>query len=187
MKRLTLLVVCFLLIVASASAQTGVKLGVGANFGLNFPLIQDDQASGTEFGFKGRWGLGTFIVLEPNLTFAKWGKPDAIDGVELGIDGSKLNGIGLDVVLGNAPGAIGFKPYFVAGVGSYKVKNDETGYDDSNLGFNFGLGFGVGLSPKFDLDLRGKAVIAPQDSGSKKALAIVGGVNFNFGSGIGAL
>ena len=186
MKRLLMfLVVGLLVMVSGAAAQTGVKLGVGASFGMNIPLIQDDQAGGTEFGFKGRWGLGSFLVVEPNLTFAKWGKPDPIDGVDLGIDGSKLNGIGLDVVLGNSPGAIGFKPYFVAGFGSYKVKNDDTGYDQSKMGWNAGLGFGVGLTPKFDLDLRGKFIVAPQEAGSKKAVAVVGGVNFNFGSGIG--
>jgi len=187
-RRVLIIVAVGLLMTAvTASAQPGVKLGVGGFAGLSIPVIQDDQESGSEFGFKARWGLGKILVVEPNVTFTKWGKPGTVEGVDLGIDGSKLTGIGLDLVLGNSPGALGLKPYFMAGFGSYKVKNDDTGYDESNLGWNAGLGIGFGVSPKFDLDIRGKVVVAPQDQGSKKAFGIVAGLNFNFGSGIGAI
>jgi hypothetical protein len=77
---------------------------------------------------------------------------------------------------------MGVMPYFVAGIGSYKVKNDDTGYDQSKIGFSGGLGLGVGLSPRFGLDVRGKFIVAPQEEGgSKKAVGITAGVNFHFG------
>ncbi|MEW5795098.1 MAG: outer membrane beta-barrel protein [Candidatus Zixiibacteriota bacterium] len=168
--------------VPSAMAQDGPKLGVGAFAGLSFPLVQDDQGQGIEYGFKGRLGLGSIIVVEPYVSFVKWGEPDPIEGVDLGIDGSKVTAFGIDASLGNSPGITGISPYFVIGFGSYKVKNDDTGYDQSKLGFSGGLGLGIGLSPSLALDFRGKLIVAPQEEGgSKKAVDVVGGLNFSFG------
>jgi len=164
-------------------AQEGPKLGVGAWAGMSIPVIQDDQESGMVFGFMGRFKVLPFLVLEPGMSFTKWGAPDAIEGITWDINGSKLTSIGINATLGGAPGVPGVKPFFVAGVASYKVKNDDTKYDESNLGWNAGLGIGYGISPAFDLDIRGLVVVAPQDNGSKKALSITGGLNFNFGAG----
>jgi hypothetical protein len=166
----------------SATAQPGTKLGAGAFAGLSFPLLQDDQSQGMEYGFKGRYGLGSLIVLEPYVSFVKWGEPDPVDGTPLDIEGSKVTSFGLEASLGNLPGTTGIAPYFVAGVGSYKVKNDDTGYESSKFGWSAGLGLGIGLSPKFSLDVRGKAIVAPQkEGGSKKAIGATAGINFSFG------
>jgi len=171
-----------LLAVPSALAQVGPKFGVGAWAGMSIPVIQDDQESGMVFGFMGRFKVLPFLVVEPGLSFTKWGAPDAIEGVDFGIDGSKLTSIGVSATLGGAPGVPGVKPFFVAGVASYKVKNDDTDYDNSKLGWNAGLGLGFGLTPSFDLDFRGLLIVAPQEGGSKKALSITGGLNFNIGA-----
>jgi len=172
-----------LLLAPSVMAQGGPRLGAGAYFGLSFPILQDDQKSGTDFGLKGRYGLGSIIVLEPYVSFVKWGEPDPVDGVELGITGSKVTSFGLEASLGNFPGQMGVAPYFVAGVGSYKVKNDDTRYESSKLGFSAGLGVGIGLSPMFSLDFRGKAIVVPlEEGGSKKAVGATGGINFTFGA-----
>lgn len=179
------LVVLGLLILTGAPsviAQDGSKLGVGAFVGLSFPILQDDQSQGIEYGLKARYGLGSLIVVEPYVSFVKWGQPDPASGVDLGIDGSKVTSFGLEASLGNFPGHTGIAPYFVAGIGSYKVKNDDTGYDQSKLGFSGGLGLGIGLSRQFGLDLRGKFIVAPQkEGGSKKAVGATGGINFSFG------
>ncbi len=49
---------CLLILAAvpTAFAQGGLKLGAGAFAGLSYPILQDDQANGTEFGFRGRLG-----------------------------------------------------------------------------------------------------------------------------------
>lgn len=178
-------VACLLMLVAATSAVAqsgGPRLGVGAFAGLSIPVLQDDQAQGTEFGFKGRVGFGSLLVVEPYVSFAQWGEPDPVEDVELGIDGSKLTSFGLDAVLGNMPGKLGVAPYFVAGVGSYKVKNDDTEYESSKIGWSAGLGLGYGFSPQLSLDLRGRVIVAPQEEGgSKKAIGATAGINFSFG------
>lgn len=183
MKQFIVVSALVLLIAAPpALAQEGPKLGVGAWAGMSIPVIQDDQESGMVFGFMGRFKVLPFLVVEPGMSFTKWGAPDAIEGIDFGIDGSKLTSIGVNATLGGAPGVPGVKPFFVAGVASYKVKNDDTGYDNSKLGWNAGMGLGFGLSPSFDLDFRGLLIVAPQENGSKKAISITGGLNFNFGA-----
>lgn len=175
--RAAVVLVTLLLIGAALSAQTP-KIGVGAFGGLSIPVAQDDQASGTEFGFRARVKLA-FVTFEPNFTLSKWGQADPVDGITLP-DGSKVTAFGVDALLGGAPGVVGFKPYFVIGGASYKVKNDDTKFEETNLGFSGGLGVMFGLSPKFDVDARGKAVIIPmEDGGSKKAFSITAGITLN--------
>jgi len=180
MKRVLVIVGFVLLLAVSASAQAP-KLGVGAFGGLSMPVLQDDQSQGTMFGARGRFALTPGIVLEPFFASAAWGDPDAVDGVEL-VSGSKVTAFGLNAALGISPGKPGLKPFFLAGVGSFKVKNDDTGYDESAFGFQGGLGFAFGLAPQFDLDIRGVGMIAPQESGSKKSLNILAGLTFYFGA-----
>lgn len=151
------------------------RLGIGAFGGLNMPIAQDDQSSGMTYGIAGRFRVLPFLTAEPNLTFTKWGRPDPISGVEMP-DGSDFNSIGLDVLLGGAPGIASIQPYFVVGVASYKVENEETLYDESGLGYSGGLGVGVGLMRSLELDVRGKLHVAPQEEGSKKALTLTAGL-----------
>lgn len=185
MRRLMATVGVLLLILPSISlAQTAPKLGAGVFAGMSIPVVQDDQESGSEFGLKVRYGLGQLFVLEPYVSFVKWGAPDEIDGIAWGIDGSKVTAFGLELSLGNKLGRAGASPFLFVGAGSYKVKNDDTGYDQSKLGMSGGLGLGIGVSPKFAIDFRGKVMVAPQEEGgSKKALGVTAGLNFNFGGG----
>jgi len=179
--RVTVVLLTLLLIGAALSAQTP-KIGIGGFAGLSIPLAQDDQASGKEFGFRARVKL-SFLTVEPNFTIAKWGQadPPSGSGISEMPDGSKVTSFGVDALLGGAPGVPGFKPFFVIGGASYKIKNDENPQiDESALGFSAGLGFLFGLSPKFDLDVRGKGVVIPTDGGgSKKAVSVTAGVAVN--------
>lgn len=179
--RRALILAGILMLMASVSFAQMPKFGVGGFGGINIPVVQDDQKSGTVFGLKGRYALMQMIIVEPHVSFGKWGDPDPIDGIDLGISGSKINSYGIDVTLGGMPGKKGLKPYGLIGVASYSVKNDDTDYDESKLGLAAGFGFAVGVSPLIDIDLRGKAIIAPQEEGSKKAIWILGGLNYYFG------
>ncbi|PWB68531.1 hypothetical protein C3F09_11475 [candidate division GN15 bacterium] len=178
MWRRTVVLLTLLLAAAALSAQTP-KIGLGGFGGLSIPVVQDDQASGTEFGIRARVKL-PIVTVEPNVSFAKWGKADPPEGITDMPDGSKVTSFGIDALLGGAPGVPGFKPFFVIGGASYKVKNDDTGYDESKLGFSAGLGVMLGLAAKLDLDVRGKAVVIPTDGGgSKKAVSVTAGVAVN--------
>ena len=172
------IVAVLLLAALSVSAQTP-KLGVGAFGGLSIPLAQDDQASGTVFGFRARFSLAGSLALEGQLGMTKWGQADPIDGITLP-DGSKLTSFGVNGILGGGPGP-GMKPFFLAGFGSYKIKNDDTGFDESRMGYSGGIGLGFGLGPKLGLDVRGEAVIIPMDGGgSKKAVTGTAGLMMFF-------
>ena len=158
------------------------KLALGGRAGLTSPIVQDDQSNGAVFGFHIRYQVLPILVLEPNITFSKYGDPDPIEGVDLGISGSKVSAFGIDATLGNAVARRGFKPYAVVGLGFYSQSNDDTDvYEDAGtkMGISGGFGFGIGISPKFDLDLRGQLhVVRAEEGGSKKAASITGGFTF---------
>lgn len=174
------------LMVAAANAGPA-KLGIGGRGGITIPIVQDDQANGTTFGFHLRYQLIPMLVVEPNITFSKYGDPDPVEGVDLGISGSKISQFGVDATLGNPVAKRGLKPYAVVGLGFYSQSNDDTeAFEDmgSRLGGSVGFGFGIGISPKFDLDLRGQLhIVGSEEGGSKKAAAITGGFTFYPGGG----
>ena len=191
MRKAALPVLLALLLApALLSAQTVPKFGVGASVGLNMPLVQDDQGSGYIMQFRGRWSLGNFLVVEPNIAFGKYGEPGDIDvedhgSFSPGIDGSNIVSYGVQGVLGGTPGAVGFKPFFVGGIGFYKMSRDDTeGLENqgSNFGWNAGLGFGLGVSPKLDVDARGQFHLMTYEGGSKKSASVMVGINYAFGS-----
>jgi len=181
-KKFVILSVLVLFLAPMAYAQ-GIRIGVGPFGGANVPIVQEDQKTGSAYGLKARVKLMSFIVAEPHVTLAKWNTPDPIRGIDLGIEGSKINSYGIDATLGGLPGTTGLKPFGLIGAAIYSVKNDDTDYDESKMGFSVGLGLAYGLTPKFDLDIRGKAVVAPQEEGSKKAVFILGGLTYYFNVG----
>ncbi len=171
-----------LIVISGARAQE-IKIGAGAFGGVNIPIVQQDQDMGTAFGIRGRIAFKPIIVIEPNITFGKWGEPGDVDGYELGIDGSKITSFGVDVAVGGTPGVPGLKPIIFAGIGIYSIKNDDTDFDESKLGFDGGLGLMIGAMPYLDIDIRGTLMIATQEEGSKKAAIITGGLTYYFGAG----
>jgi hypothetical protein len=185
MKRTGALFLGLVLCASIVTAQPS-KFGIGAFGGVNIPVVQDDQASGPVFGFKVRYQLIPLLVLEPNISFTSYGAPDN-DEFDFDIDGSSVTAFGIDVTLGNPVGKMGFKPYFVAGLGFYNQKNDEIddvfGAPGSKAGISGGFGIGLGFTPKIDADIRGKAHIAGSEGDiSKKSVSITGGLNYYFGA-----
>jgi len=182
MKKVILVILLLAFLSPMAGAE-GVKLGAGVFGGLNIPIVQQDQGSGTAFGVRGKLHFSSFFGAEPNIVFGKWGDPGEVDGFELGISGSSVTSFGVDLVLGGMPGTVGFKPFVFAGLGMYSIKNDDTDYDESKFGFDGGLGVAIGLSPIIDIETRGTLFLAGMEGGlSKKAVMITAGINYYFGS-----
>ncbi len=180
-RKTIVVVFAVLLLVSTVSAEVPT-ISVGGFGGLSIPVIQEDQANGTEFGVRARMPLMSVFVVEASFSLAQWGDPGTVQGINLGISGSKLTSYGLGVTIGHTPGKSGFKPFALISGGMYKVTNDDTGYDESKLGFSTGLGVAYGISPSLDIDVRGLAVFAPQEDGSKKAVSLTFGLNYTFGS-----
>lgn len=179
MKKLLLLAICLLLLSQAGHAQ-GVKLGVGAFGGVEVPVIQDDQSSGSHFGFKGRLKLAA-ITFEPFVSFASYGGAD-IDEVIDDPDGNSITGFGLDAVLFSGFGAPRPAVFLFAGIGSYSADNDQMDYDQSDIGYSFGLGLEVGVAKGISLEGRGRFLAINTDGGATKKSGIVtAGLNYHFG------
>ena len=185
MKKI-LLALCALLLLAQAPMAVGPSLGAGAFGGMHFPLVQDDQGSGSTFGIRGIVQIIPSLSAEPNVTFSKYGEPDfGIVGVTNDLEGSKVTSFGVDALFGKASSVPGIRPFVLAGFGFYKIKRDQTAVfdDDSSIfGYAFGLGIATSVAPKISLDVRGKAHIIPFESGSsKKSVSVMAGLNYYFG------
>jgi len=173
------LLILSLLATAIATPVFATNFGVGAYGGVNIPIVQEDQGSGTVFGLKGKLSLIPGIGLEPNLNFAKFG--DATLDFGGTREGSKVTSYGVDAVLGAGMGAVGFKMYGILGAGFYSTKRDND-EDVTKIGWATGLGFEIGVSPTIGIDIRGKLnVISSEGGGTKKSAAVTGGLNYYFG------
>ena len=178
MKKFLILTIGLLLMLQSASAA-GLAVGVGAFGGVGIPVVQEDQSQGTVFGIRGSVKMLLNITLEPHVTFLKYGDPD-IDVIIDDPTGAKVNAFGVDARLGSLAGQ-GLSPFFFAGIGIYKTKNDDFQIDNSEVGISGGLGVEIGVSPSLGLEVRGRLdVIGTEGGGSKKAALITAGVNYHF-------
>ena len=177
MKKTFFVVLMAILLVAPALHAE--PTGVGVYGGGLVPIVQNDQGSGYTLGIKARVKLSSLFVLEPNLNFGGFGEAEE-DGVGAR-DGSTVNHYGIDIVLGNKLGAVGFKPYFFIGGAIYNTKRDGDPTTNKS-GWSLGLGFAAGISPKLDVDVRGRANIAASEgSASKKSVGVTGGLTYYFG------
>ena len=109
MKK-TLILFCLLFLASTVIAQTSSSsFGVGVNVGLLYPIIQDDQGTGTIFGIKAIYSLGGVLTVEPNISFVKYGDPTSnisgVTGLYDGFEGSKVTSYGVDGILGGGGGA----------------------------------------------------------------------------------
>jgi hypothetical protein len=183
MRILLLTVGVLLLFLSVAPAQTPA-IGVGFSGGMDIPIIQEDQSSGSIFELRARVRSLPWLMVEPKLSFIRHGAPE-FDSFNFDIDGSSVTAYGADVVLGGGMGLTGLRPFFVGGIGFYSVSNDDTEVafeSGTDFGWSAGLGFDFGFSPTLSLDLRGKLhVISSEGDASKKSAAITGGLNYYFG------
>lgn len=182
MKKL--LMACLLAaLVASAAGAQSIKIGIGFSAGLDVPIGQDDQKSGSIFGFKARLKVLPAIAVEPNLFFTKYGQPSPEGIPDYDLPGSKITAYGVDLTLGSKIGGPGVKPYGLLGVGSYTVKRDEADQKFTKLGWSAGLGVEVGVTSLIGLDVRGKLVVIPYEGGdSKKSAVVTGGITYYLGN-----
>jgi hypothetical protein len=153
------------LLAASAAHATGV--GVGVYGGLSYPVVQDDVKSGSVIGFRAPVSLVPMITVEPFYASSKLGDAtETLGGISYTRDGFDQTAYGVTAILGS-PGGMGFHFYPFAGLGHYKLT--RSGSDDiSEAGYNFGLGIGIGATPKLSLQIRGELELVKTGDTSRK-------------------
>jgi len=158
-----------------------VSFGIGAYGGTEIPVVQDDQAQGTTFGFHARVKIIPVIVLEPNINFTNFGDPTFAEFTS-DLQGSKVTSYGVDATFGAPFADAGLNLYGIFGAGFYNIKRDQTFQDETKLGWSGGLGLALAFTTQIALDARSKLNVIPSDNGgSKKSLSLIGGLNFYFG------
>jgi opacity protein-like surface antigen len=164
MRRLFAAAALTLLLAAGAAHATGV--GIGVYGGLSYPIIQDDVKSGTLLGLRAPVSLVPLLTVEPFYSSSSLGDAEEVlGGITYTREGFDQTAYGLNVVLGN-PAGMGVRFYPFAGIGKYKL--ERTGTDIDETGYTFGLGIGVGATPKLSVQIRGEFEMVKTGDTSRK-------------------
>jgi len=176
MKRtfaLAVLALAFALTAGTAQAQH-IGVGVQPFGGLSYPIVQDDTGSGPVYGLRVPVKVIPMITLEPYFLTSSLGDgEEEIGGIKYTRQGFDHKGFGLNAMLGSV-GGTGIRFYPFAGIGSHKLTRDD--YDDiKETAYNFGLGLGIGATPKISVEVRGELnMVVTGDTSRKFANATVG-------------
>lgn len=164
MRRLFAAAALALLLAAGSAHATGI--GVGVYGGLSYPIIQDDVKSGTLYGLRAPVSLVPMITVEPFYASSSLGDAEeTLGGIVYTREGFDQTAYGLSVMLGN-PAGMGVRFYPFAGIGKYKL--ERTGTDIDEVGYNIGLGIGIGATPKLSLQIRGELEMVKTGDTSRK-------------------
>jgi opacity protein-like surface antigen len=176
-KRTIPTVLLALVLTAGAAHALGVGIGAGAFGGVSIPLLQDDSKQGTLYGLRVPVTLLPLLKVEPYWATASLGDVDETFGtLPYTRDGGKITAYGVNVLLATG-GPVRFYPF--VGMGSHKLTREGT-EDLSKTGYNFGLGLGFSLVPKFDVDLRGELNMITLGETSRKFANVTAGVSYHF-------
>lgn len=174
MKRtIALAVLALALTAGTAQAQSPVGIGIQPYGGLSFPIIQDDTGSGALYGLRVPVKVIPMLTLEPYYLTSDLGEgEEEIGGITYERQGFDHTGFGLNAILGSV-GGMGFRFYPFAGIGSHKLERDTD--EIKETAYNFGLGLGIGATPKISVEIRGELnMVVTGDTSRKFANATVG-------------
>jgi hypothetical protein len=165
MKKSLIAAALVLALGAGTAQATGV--GVGVYGGLSYPVVQDDVGSGTLVGLRAPVSVLPILTLEPFYMSSSLGDKDqTIGGLSYTRTGFDGKGYGVNAMLGGVTG-MGFHFYPIAGIGKFKL--ERTGSDDiDEVGYNVGLGIGIGATPKMSLQIRGELNLVKTGDTSRK-------------------
>ena len=178
-RRLIAFMTVVLVVGLISTANAG--WGVGGFGGVSVPIVQDDAENGTVFGGRLKLSVGGLLGVEPTVMFFTNGDW-TMDGVEgITFKGAEYNSVGVNLLLGGAGPVKAFRMFGVAGVNYYSQDMDFEHGDDSNVGWNAGLGLEFGAG---NIGIEGRGtfnLMKLEAGGSRKWAQITGGVNIYFG------
>lgn len=180
MKRHILIGVLTLVLIPGTVGA--VTIGAGAFGGTSIPVVQDDTGSGALFGLRVPLNFVPLIAVEPFYAQSSGGSVDqTVAGVSQSRDGIDVTSFGANVLF---TFGTGMKLFPFAGISSNHL--ERAGMDDTQTGYDFGLGLGLklpALGPVSGLsaDIRGalNMVVDPATSdASRKWTDITIGVSY---------
>ena len=179
MKKLLLFILTLTLTVPVWAQK---DISVGAFGGLNYPIVQDDAGSGSDFGIKAKFSPIPMIAASAffesrsigDVTFNDFGSDETIGG-------GKVTSFGIEALLGNTGGGPGPHFYWAVGISSYKWTRDNW-EDVSKVGYHIGPGIEMILPSNIGLEVRAKFELGPTDGeGARKNGIILVGANYHIG------
>ena len=163
------------LFVALATHEGTAATSVGAQVfgGASIPIVQDDNATGAIFGIRVPVSVHSIVTVEPYFASSALGsKEQQIGSFNYSREGFDVTAFGANLVLGWGNEVFRFFPY--AGIGSHQLSRSGS-EDISDVGYNFGLGFGFVPITKLSVDVRGEFnMIATGDTSRKFANIMLG-------------
>jgi hypothetical protein len=177
MKRTIVLAVLALAFTAGTAQAQSIGIGIQPYGGLSFPIIQDDTGSGPLYGVRVPVKLIPMFTLEPYYLTSDLGEGSVdIGGIEYKRQGFNHTGFGLNAMLGSV-GGTGIRFYPFAGIGSHKLERDN--YPEiKETAYNFGMGLGIGATPKISVEIRGELNMVVTDDTSRKFANATVGLNY---------
>ncbi len=157
-----------------------VKIGAGAFWGKNWPVVQEDASLDKLYGFKLILIPLSFVALEPNFTYSGMGQATLdIGGTVMTRDGGQIKSYGVDLLLGNFSSRL-FHIYLLGGLNTSTLQKEGLP-DSKRTSFSAGLGLEITPIAKLGLEVQAKALLIPlEGGGAKDNLGITGGINIYF-------
>lgn len=183
MKRISLVALCLLFASGVVSDAVGGKIAVGGSLGANIPVAQDDASASSLFGFGVRMKLTRTLGIEPFFTKLNQGDTSVdVWDQEMSREGARIACFGLNVLFGSMSADVGTHFHVAGGIGSYTMSQRGIP-DETRFGYNLGPGIEFGLG-RISIEISSAFhVITLEGGGSRKNIAISGGVNYYFGIG----
>jgi hypothetical protein len=179
--RKTAIAALGLLAFSAGATGTANATAVGAELfgGVSIPVVQDDNNTGPQYGLRVPITLPAIFTIEPYYARSQGGETKiTLGGTEYTRSGFDVNTWGANLILGSA-GKTPFSIFPYAGLNTNRFS--RTGSANFNdVGFNVGLGLGIGIIEKLWIDARGEGNIVVTEDTSRKYVNVNVGVGYNF-------
>jgi hypothetical protein len=177
MKRVFVLAAAGLCLALAAAPALATGIAPGIYGGLSYPIVQDDAKSGTMLGLRATVALVPLLSVEPFYASSSLGDVDeSLGGITYTREGFDGKAYGVNVMLGS-PTGMGFRFFPLAGIGKFKL--ERAGTDIDEVGYNVGLGIGIGATPKVSLQIRGELNLVKTGDTSRKFANATAGLSYS--------
>lgn len=162
---------------AGVGAAGATPIGVGVYGGLSVPILQGDVKTGSIVGVRAPFSILPIVTVEPFYASSALGDAkETLGGISYTRSGFDGKAYGLNAMLGN-PNGSGLRFYPYLGIGKFKLTRDGSA-DIDEVGYDVGLGLGVGATPRISLQVRGELNLVKTGDTSRKFGNVTAGLTY---------